>query len=271
MVYLEILGDDFLQENKIYTDIKIRKICSYLKKIGYAMVSLRKPRNAVFLSDEELVSKLLKERASFIRYGDGEFLLMDRKEIHYQTASEELARELESILQEYCADERKISYYVGMQKSALACNGLFMLRSPVQMSLWAHTRRRFLKEYDCNVMYGNTTLFRFGNEKVYQNIWTESKLERVIFVHNKEMYAREFEKKYGIQTTFVKCASRDSYEDKVQLKDNIKKAVAEDKENVMVLMSAGPGGKVVGYELVQEGLWVIDTGHCWDEPLPEGV
>lgn len=35
----------------------------------------------------------------------------------------------------------------------------------------------------------------------------------------------------------------------------------------MVLISAGPCGKVIVFRLKNVGVQVIDTGHCWDDPL----
>lgn len=245
--------------------LSIRRWKLYIKMMYQFIASFSGSKNAVFLYHGN-VEKILNNRKSFIRYGDGEFDIMEGKSIHYQVYSDELRDWLKKILLEYISNPQEVAYFVGMQGCFLDTNGLSILNSRTKMSCWSHVRYTFNKEYDKAVEYGDTMLFRRGNEKEYSKIWTLGNVDYIIFVHNNIRYAKEFEDKYGIETKFVNIPSQNAYQEKSKILDSILSFDPEN-ENTMVLISAGPCGKVLTYELSQKGIWAIDTGHCWDEPL----
>lgn len=244
--------------------ISIGKLNLYLKMIYEYLVSYKGTSKAVFLSAEETVNYILKERKSFIRFGDGEFDILEGKGIHYQKFNKRLGGMLERIVKEYIKN-REVSYLLGMPGLCIEPTGRFLLKSQVMLSSWAHSRYYFNKKFDCPVQYGDAFLFRKGMDNIYKRLWTESKVSHFIFVHNDRKYADKFQKTWGVEVSFVKIPGKNAFDKIDIIYKEIKSKIKE--KNDMVLISAGPCGKVLAYQLSGEGIWVIDTGHCWDNPI----
>lgn len=83
------------------TSLSITKMNLYIKMFYQFFLSYAGAGNAAFLSSKETVDYILKERKSFIRYGDGEFDIMEGKAIRYQKFDKKLAAQLEKIVKEY--------------------------------------------------------------------------------------------------------------------------------------------------------------------------
>lgn len=156
-------------------------------------------------------------------------------------------------------------YLIGMPGKYIESSGKFMLKSRLLLSCWSHTRYYFNKKYDVAVPYGDAFLFCKGGNGIYEKIWTESPIKHFVFVHNNIKYANMFREKYNTEVSFVKIPEKNAF-------DNIDIIYAEVKSKIkngdeMVLVSAGPCGKILVYRLARKGIWAIDTGHCWDKPL----
>lgn len=242
-----------------------KKMRLYFKLLYQFLCSYKGAVHAGFLSDDECVDDILLKRKSFIRYGDGEFDIIEGKSIHYQEYDPNLAKCLDKIIHEYLDNSDECNYLVGMPREYFNRKGLFMLHSRQLMSCWSHARYFFKKNYDVDVQYGNAHLFAKGNEIIYEKIWKESPLKKIVFVHNDRKWAERFENQYKIRCEYVGIPKENAYMSLDDIYKNIIKY--SDKETTMILISAGPCGKVLTYLLSKEGYWAIDTGHCWDEPL----
>lgn len=243
-----------------------RKWKLYRKMFYQCFASFSKPGQAEFFSIEELIDHIVGERKSLIRYGDGEFDVIEGKSIHYQEFEPGLSKKLDEIIEEYIQCEEAAGFILAMPALFINCSGFRILFSRLRLSCWSHARFLFHNRYDRNVHYGDAFLFSRENEKSYRRIWIEPDIDKIIFVHNNSKYAREFEETYGLETVFVQIPPQNAYEKADAILQEIKEKAAFDK-NVMVLISAGPCGKILAYELAGAGIWAIDTGHCWDEPL----
>lgn len=246
--------------------ITVQKWKLYRDMFYQCFFSFNRPRYAKFYNNQELIEKILKEQKSLIRYGDGEFDIIEGKSIHYQEYSLELGERLNAILCTYIKNENSLSYIVAMPEYFFNSCGLRILFSRLRLSAWSHARYLFKKRYDKKVYYGDAFLFHKDNEQEYSKIWEKAGIRKIIFVHNNIKYAEIFEQKYKIKTDFVKIPPKNAYRIVDCILQRIKTVVANDKK-AMVIVSAGPCGKILVYELAQEGIWAIDTGHCWDEPL----
>lgn len=230
------------------------------------MTSIKCVRNATFLNYYETVDNALKSRKSILRFGDGEFILLSGKGIHYQDFSKELQSELNDIIETYINDPKSCEYILCMPADFLICNGLKLLKKREYISSWSYTRKLFKYKYDKPLVYGNSFLFAKGNEKIYKKLWNG--VENVIFVHNDEQYSKKFRKKYNINTYSVIIPSKNAFERREQILQNIlDKAQLIGKDNTVILISAGPCGKVLVKKLSELGYIAYDTGHCWDDPL----
>lgn len=246
--------------------LSIRNTNLYIKMFIQYFKSFNCVKHAEFITDNQCIDLLIKEKKSFIRFGDGEFDILEGKGIHYQKYNKNLAKDLNQILEYYINNHNDAKYIVGMPTFFLNKNGSFMLKSRLLLSCWSHTRYYFKKHCDYECKYGNSFIFSKGNEEKYEKLWKETNVSRAIFVHNNKKYASDFEKKYKIQTVWIEIPDHDSYDNFENIYGDIINSI-KDKRNSIILISAGPCGKVLTYKLANEGCWAIDTGHCWDYPL----
>ncbi len=250
--------------------LSVKKWNLYVNMLYQYIASWRGAEHAVFLDREATVREILAQKKTFIRYGDGEFDIMEGKSIHYQACTPALRKALRDILDSYIAGEGKGGYLVGMPHAFLKPSGRFMLTSRRLLSCWSHTRYFFRREFDRKVCYGDAFLFSGDGEAVYRHIWTDAAPDQVVFVHHAPVYAEQFEKTYHIPTVFVRILPENAFEELERIYCDVCGCVSDaaaQNKRLMVLISAGPCGKVLAHRLAQDGIWAIDTGHCWDEPL----
>ncbi len=224
-------------------------------------------------SPEETVEEINKGR-SLIRFGDGEFGIFRNKSIHYQDWSPELRERFEMIKRDFEEQGDNCPYLLTVQKCFICVNSLRLLKKRVYVSCWSQTRYDFKKNFNHDLTYGETLLFEKGKSHVYGKIWThESCPPNIIFVHNDEKYAKFFEQTYHKNTFFVKCPPKHAFSKLDEMEKEIQAIIDEngwEKDQVMIVMSAGPAGKVIIYDFSKQGYHCVDTGHCWDDPL-EGI
>lgn len=238
-----------------------RKGKTFFKLLMYGIKSIKCVNKAKFYTAQETVDIICKKKLSIIRLGDGEFNILQGKSVSYQPWSKELQENMEEIV---------MNYINGDMKYLLCMPGEFFLPNAYKLSIqhlksWVFSRYFFKKKYDiANIVYGDAFLFARGNQAIFKKIWLSQKLEKIIFVHNDEKYAKNFLKKYGIKTIFISVPKEDAYSKIELIKEKICKEVAEKS---LVLISAGPAAKIIVKDLSKKGIWCIDTGHCWDTPL----
>lgn len=242
-------------------------IFSYLRTIYMFVASLVCVKNARFYDSRETVNQIINGKKSLIRFGDGEFDIIEGKSIHYQSYDASLAAELDAIIKEYISGELN-NLLVGMPIIMLIPNGIYFMLSRKLVSCRAHVRYFFKKYYDKKCIYADALIFRKGMENYYSQIWNSEKFDKVVFVHNDRKYADKLEQQIKKECIFVQVPAKNAYSNCSEIVKRIVSIVKKDKNNTyIVLISAGPCGKILGYRLHQNGMWVIDTGHCWDEPL----
>jgi hypothetical protein len=217
----------------------------------------------------ETKENVINSKKSIIRFGDGEFNIIGGKNVHYQVHSIELENELNQIIQQYINNPSNVDYIVCMPRDFFKVHGFRIMHKRLYISSWAYSRYIFKNKYDREISYGDAFMFARGNENIYKEIWKNENVKNIVFVHNNEKYAKKFENKYSIKTESVVIPESNSFEVKDSiLADIIKKAAG--KEELLVLISAGPCAKYLVKELSKRKIWAIDTGHCWDDPL-EGM
>lgn len=245
----------------------MKRIKIWIKTIYYHIVAWKCRKNAEFLSINETLQQIIDKEKAFIRYGDGEFIIMNGGSIHYQDADKNLEDRLKKIINEYIHSNGEGRYLLGMPVPFFECSGLKLSQKRVWVSSWAKARYNYKKRFDLrNVHYGDAFLFSKQYEEEYKRIWID--VENVIFVHNNKIYSEKFKSIYNIETTFIKVPSKNAFS---EYDDILKRILIEleknRNKNNIVLISAGPSAKVLVYDLSKIGIKAIDTGHCWDEPL----
>lgn len=207
----------------------------------------------------------LKENKSIIRLGDGEFKFLIGEEISYQEYNEELKNELNKIINEYSKTSK---YLLCVPKYFFECNGIKLLKNKDYFLCWSFPRNYFKNHFPKNLVYGDA--FSFGNKNtlIYDKLFFNKKYKECIFVHNNIIYAENFEKKYNIKTHFVNIPKKNAYTDILKIMNNIFNIVDyKNKKEIIIVISAGPLGKVLVKKISEHGIIAIDTGHCWDKPL----
>lgn len=227
---------------------------------------------AMILDGDQTVEMLLKGK-SLIRLGDGEFGIRHGYDIHYQKWSLRLKEAFDTISNDYFSDG-DCRYLLAVPRKFFKCSGFKLLKKREYISSWARARWDFSKMYpqkDC--VYGDAFLFHKGNSEVYQRIWTENSRKKIFFVHNDCKYAENFEKSYSIEALeFVRCPQENAFSSIEEIENKIINIAGDlmwDPKEVLILVSAGPAGKVIVFDLSKIGYQCIDTGHCWDDPLDE--
>lgn len=241
-----------------------------LKSFIYTFFGIK----ANIVSSRETVNIILNERKSLIRLGDGEFGIYRGKNIHYQCWSKQLENEFIKIKKDYEMQEEKLNFLLAVPKRFMSIPGWILMKKRVYISSWAQSRYDYKKNWNHSICYGDSFIFEKKNREIYKKIWSDDKTPKhIIFIHNNKKFADLFETTYSKKVEFIKCPTQNAYEKINFLEKQVFEIIEKnnwDKNNVMIVVSAGPAGKVLIYHLCKKGIWGIDAGHCWDEPL-EGV
>lgn len=222
------------------------------------------------LDAEDTVQKI-REGKSLIRFGDGEFGIYNGKSIHYQQFSDDLKNKFEEIKSFFEIEGENCPYLLAVPKKYMQCTGFALCKKRVLVSSWAEARNYFKKNFNLNKTYGDAFLFERKNVSIYENIWNAKNDSRtIIFIHNNRIYAEQFQKKYKREVLFIQCPTQNAFEQIEKLENVINNLIALHnlgKENVQIVVSAGPTGKILVYQFSRKGYHSIDAGHCWDDPL----
>ncbi|MCI9540258.1 MAG: DUF1792 domain-containing protein [Lachnospiraceae bacterium] len=244
----------------------LQKIKALLKTLYYWVLSIRCVKRSVILNPKDTVDYIVKNKKSIIRFGDGEFFLMDGNDIHYQKCSKELQEELSFILDFYLNNSEKCGYLLCMPRKYFKCSGFYLLKKKVYIRSWVRPRYVFSRKFDLPVVFGDAFLFTEENIAMYKKIWDNQMLQKILFIHNNEKYAKKFGEDYKKKVFFIKIPTSNAFDQREIILEDINRSVKENSID-MVLVSAGPCAKYLVKELSLLGIWAIDTGHCWDEPL----
>lgn len=245
----------------------MNRIIIWLKIIYYYVVSINCYKNAYLMSSLETIEEITNNNRSIIRFGDGELNLIKGKSIHYQEANKELSEELKNIIDYYIEKHDLNEFLLCMPNEFLNCNGLSLAKKRVWVSSWSYFRYYFKKNFDVNINFGDAFLFANEYSNNYLNIWKNK--NNIIFVHNEERYATFFEEKYSKKVDFIKIPANNCYSIINELEKKILSCVErwDSISDGVVLISAGPCAKALIYRMKDTKIQMIDTGHCWDDPL----
>ena len=240
---------------------QLRKIAGRL--IAFILVvAIGRPKNARFTNAKESIDILAHSDKSLIRFGDGEFMIMNNHGIHYQDSDERLARELKEIILEYDATES--SYYLAMPSRHFTCPWTFYVRHWEKMKWFLYSRRTFVAKYDFDQLFFDAFMFSKTYAQEYPQIWQGEDLKGLILVHNDPVYAKVLNESSGVPVEVVVIPASNAYSIIEELIENVMKLYSPGK---LILISAGPCGKAMVYRLSKMGIRSIDTGHCFDDPL----
>ena len=215
-------------------------------------------------SPEETISKLINDKCSISRFGDGEFDMINGIGMKYQKFDENLAKRLKEVLN---SNEKRL---------LIGINNVIDLEYSKNYNdfannfwkKWLHDNKFILlKMIFKNKQYYSSNITRFYIDykdktkvrdyvKKLQNIWDN---EEIIIVEGK--YSRLgvgndlFENTKNISR--IICPEKDAFD----VYNLILKEVNKIDKSKLILLALGPTATVLAYDLYKMGYRAIDIGH----------
>lgn len=218
------------------------------------------------LNSEESINLLLKERKSLIRFGNGESEIMAGFDMGTQRYHPELRKALIRILKEYCKDSKYFlalpNWNLTVDVKTLKERGNYKIWRYMRYFLWSLNIQR-----KTEVSFLEANMFRVGqegiSEELIEKLWLPYK--NIIIVHNSEKYFHWFKNKYPSKNVFfVKIPDRDFFfvlgEKQKEIIEFFPKNTIS-KDDTVILVSAGPGAKVLCYNLAKMNFLCYDMGN----------
>ena len=221
------------------------------------------------MSIDETLDELLKTEKSLIRFGDGEFNIMNGYSIAFQEYNEELARGMKEILLTANQEEMLLC----MPEVFKAFNGEFPLDYNSE-TFWKKELDRyadFFKEYCQSKIYGSAFISRpYIYSKDRTRAFDQFEKMKQLF-EGKDLLIVEgatsrsgvgndlFDKASSIKR--IICPSHNAFS---KIKE-IKESILEHSEGRLILLMLGPTAKVLAYQLTQQGYRTLDLGHIDSE------
>jgi len=221
-----------------------------------------------FLSKEQTLNYLLKNKKSFIRFGDGEFAILYGFDIPFQRYSPLLKNSLERIIRTYTLDS---PYLLGLPFRFLKMS-YSDLKKIGKLAYW-QKGKIFMQSYISErCIYGDSFTFRStdipGDSPLKdQEIFELWRNKEVLLVGS---MAKNFKNKYlplAKAQYLLECPTTNAFEKREEIMGSIYEIIDSHRlrrENMIILISLGPAAKVIAYELSKKGLIVYDMGHYFD-------
>lgn len=221
------------------------------------------------MSIDETLDELLKTEKSLIRFGDGEFNIMNGYSIAFQEHNEELARGMKEILLTANQEEMLLC----MPEVFQAFKGEFPLDYNSE-TFWKKELDRyadFFKEYCQSKIYGSAFISRpYIYSKDRTRAFDQFEKMKQLF-EGKDLLIVEgttsrsgvgndlFDKANSIKR--IICPSHNAFS---KIKE-IREKILEHSEGRLILLMLGPTAKVLAYQLTQQGYRALDLGHIDSE------
>lgn len=221
------------------------------------------------MSIDETLDELMKTEKSLIRFGDGEFHIMNGYNIAFQEYNEELAIGMKEILLTANQEEMLLC----MPEVFKAFRGEFPLDYNSEI-FWKKELDRyaeFFKEHCQSKTYGSAFISRpyiyskdrtraFDQFEKMKQLFEGKDLLIVEGVTSRSGVGNDlFDKANSIKR--IICPSHNAFS---KIKE-IKESILEHSEGRLILLMLGPTAKVLAYQLAQQGYRALDLGHIDSE------
>lgn len=219
------------------------------------------------MNDTELVDKIVFEKKSFSRFGDGELSLILNKNffISYQDNSEDLNNRLREVLESKLDNmilginlsfNDPSSYNRNVQRYCRTFNYLY--------------REKYKKIIPNDNIYGNSSITRFyidyenkdiqGAKKRIENIkriWSNQNVLIVEGIHTRLGVGNDlFDNSKNIRRILIPETNAFNKYDEI-----LKCIIKNVNKDEMVLLAAGPTATILVYDLSKKNIQSIDVGH----------
>ena len=210
------------------------------------------------LDGKETIDFLIKTKKSFIRWGDGETKLLAGANLFFQAYTKKLSN---SMMNEILIPANKGDFLLGLPFTLMSKD--YMKYSEgvyLKTLLTYHLMNSYLSKTN---KYGDAHLFRPLSTLEASDVsvlWDGLNVIVVSSDSDAKKIIGNISKPLAVEQ--LTCEPKDSFERLDDLFDNlIAMLIKYDKKMTRILISAGPGGKVLASRMVRKGWIVYDVGH----------
>ncbi len=238
------------------------KRISYILRWGQYSFYKKKFHNITILEDEQTIEYLRKSKASYARFGDGEFkwILME-KQNSFQKATLELSSRLKEVL---TSSNKEILIGIPLALKSLKNNNFD------SKYYWYGIEKKIAKKIlpflNPKQIYGNASVTRPYMDYIKGDFNARFRNLKKLW-ENRDLVIIEGEKtKLGVGNDILKnaksikrilCPSQNAFD----IYDKILEAGKEIPKESLVLLALGPTATVLAYDLGNLGYQAIDIGH----------
>lgn len=223
------------------------------------------------LNSEESLRLLLETRKSYIRFGNGESEILVGLDMATQLYDRKLEKALKKIIEDYTPD---CNYLLGLTNWCLTQSVKELKSTPKQTKyrIWRFMRYVFWKlgMSGIDMPFLEADMFRVGpvglKREDIELLWRDMK--KIIMVHNNEKYFQRFSEELGDKekkTYFVRIPDKNFFSVLQETQEKIIDLIKENsinKNDLIILVSAGPGANVLCYNLCKDaGFLCYDMGN----------
>ena len=213
-------------------------------------------------SSEETISELINKKASFCRFGDGEFMLMNGEDIPFQKYDEKLSRKLSEIFQ-----SNDPNIFIGIPYPWY--NSIYNLRDYIKnfiRSFVAKNRDKLTalcnpaQQYYDAACTQNYAAYKQLDFVTYFNGIKKIWLDRdIVIICGKTVFDK-------IKVNIFDCAKSVEYQYAPSMNafaeyDKILNQAKKIDKSKLVIIILGPTATVLAYDLAKQGYEAIDFGH----------
>jgi glycosyltransferase family protein len=220
---------------------------------------------------EETLDKIINDKCSIARFGDGEFACMKCSRITFHDPSEALARRLKEVLSSNIPN-----LLIGLPD----CFGSLDCYVPYTRKFWRKymsKKRQMTYSYlDMNRIYYNAFFNRYylnfnKTEEYYQKCRTYFKKLKDIWKDRDVILLESQEARLGVTNDILDSAKSISrilfcpIKNAFNKYDQILSAFDQLNSEALILAALGPTATVLAYDLCRKGYQAIDLGHISEE------
>ncbi len=210
------------------------------------------------MSHNEVITAISQGK-SFIRFGDGEVMLLTGRDIYFQKTNRQLAKKLSSILKNYTPT---CPYIIGIPSSIITVP--YKTLTKKERRVWRLYRSVFPFFFKQDVPYAPLTFF-YLKDRFKKEIAPLLINCHVICVSNTQVLSTELKTYMDdtfSSTTYVITPAQNADSQEDSIRTEIDQACSKNNNlPVTILFAAGPASKVLAYEYMKKGIQCLDLGH----------
>ena len=234
-----------------------------LQKLSDNQICLDIP---IVRNSNETTDKILKDRCSLARFGDGEFSIMHDGNIHFQKSSQLLAQRLREVI---------TSNVQGLLIGLPDCFGSLDSYHPQTADFWrkwmARKRTKIYSYIDMNRVYYSAFFTRVympynKTDEHYRNCEEYFMKIKQIFTRRDVVICEGEGTRFGVLNDLLEgsksisrilCPARSAFEKYAEILSAFN-GIEKDR---LILIALGPTATVLVHDLCKEGFQAIDVGH----------